>query len=280
MRNVFIKLEYDGTSFHGWQIQPRKRTVQGEVERVLTELCRVPIKLNGVSRTDAGVHAFCQCASFKGDFKIPVDRLIIAANHMLCGGRAHAGNVPDVRIIHAEEVPMEFHARYDAVGKKYVYRILETEQPDIFLRNQCWQVNAQLDIDAMRIASRHIVGEHDFKAFQAAGGKEMETTVRKILGLSIARASVECGRRALAIEVIGDGFLYNMVRIITGTLVYVGLGKKRADDVSGIIASMDRQNAGPTAPPQGLYLAEVYYKEEDMNAAASAFVANTMIGAK
>ena len=253
-RNVLLTIEYDGSGFHGWQRQPEVRTVQGELERVLTRVCGVPIDINGTSRTDAGVHALGQRASFKGDFGIPTDRLMLAANNLLAGGMNSQRGVGDVRIIASEEVPDDFHARFSSRGKMYRYIIRNCPDVDIFQRNYCYQVRQPLDIEAMMDAASYIEGTHDFKCFQAAGGQEKETTVRTIHSLNIRRQSEN-----VIIEVSGDGFLYNMVRIIVGTLTEVGLGKKRPEDVRNIIESRDRQKAGHTAPAEGLYLVEIYY---------------------
>lgn len=266
MKNVLLTIEYDGTNFCGWQKQPGQRSVQGELERVLSTICTREIKLNGTSRTDAGVHAYGQRASFEGDFGIPTDRIKIAANNLLSGaaidkGRSSIGTVGDVRITEVQEVPMGFHARFDATGKKYIYKIRNTKEPDIFSRNSCYQVAKPLNVDDMRKAAALMVGTHDFKCFQAAGGKELQTTVRTIFDITISTEGSKNGEFPCNIEIAvsGDGFLYNMVRIISGTLVDVGTGKLKAEWVPKIIEGKNRQMAGHTAPPQGLYLAEVYY---------------------
>jgi len=216
-------------------------------------VCNTGISLNGTSRTDAGVHALGQQASFKAEFGIPVERISYAANNILTGGM-NSITVGDVRIKEVLEMPLDFHARFDAKGKTYRYLILNREEISIFNRNYCYQVRKPLDIEAMQKAASMIIGTHDFKCFQAAGSEEKATTVRTINEIDIAKK----GQR-IAIEVTGDGFLYNMVRIIAGTLVEVGLGKKKQEEIPRIIESLDRCNAGHTAPPQGLYLARVYY---------------------
>lgn len=251
-----LTIEYDGSGFSGWQRQPHARTVQGELEAVLSRVCSCEIALNGTSRTDAGVHALGQRASFKGDFGIPTEKIMLAANNLLAGGQNSQRGVGEVRIIDVCEKPADFHARFDSKGKTYRYIIRNAEQPDIFARNYCYQVKKELDIEAMRNAAEHIVGTHDFKCFQAAGGNERLTTVRTVHRLAIFRRGEN-----VIIEVTGDGFLYNMVRIIVGTLVEVGLGKRQADELEVIIESGDRQKAGHTAPAEGLYLAEIYYDE-------------------
>jgi tRNA pseudouridine38-40 synthase len=291
VRNFLLTIEYDGSCFHGWQKQPGARTVQGELEAALSAVCRADVSLCGASRTDAGVHAYGQRANFRGDFGIPAERLAQAVNNRLGSGLAGAaggaaaaepkaehasvsagtppgagagrfpgiGRPGDLRVKEVALMPADFHARYNATGKKYVYRILTTPQTDIFLRNACWQVTDILDADAMRAAARHIVGTRDFKAFQAAGGHERKTTVRTVKRLDVKTAPVGADRLMTVIEITGDGFLYNMVRIIAGTLLLVGIGRMDPKDVRRTVESRDRQSAGPTAPPQGLYLAKVYY---------------------
>lgn len=261
MKNILLTIEYDGTGFFGWQRQSGVRTVQGELEKVLSKLCACPISINGTGRTDAGVHALGQRASFQGNFGIPTDRLAIAANNLLSGGKRRPGEVGDIRIIKAEEVLPDFHARYDAKGKKYIYRIRSGVSPNIFDRNYIYQIMGALNVGSMREAAKHLVGTHDFKCFQASGGEEKQTTVRTIFRIDIR----EHEENEIHIEVVGDGFLYNMVRIIAGTLVEVGKGQKQISDMEKIIASKNRSTAGHTAPPQGLYLAEVYYREEDIH---------------
>lgn len=256
-RNIFMTIEYDGSGFCGWQRQPNVRTVQGRLEEVLSHVCGTPIKINGTSRTDAGVHALGQCASFRGEFGIPTERIMLAANNILTGGRQALKGIGDVRITALCEMPQDFHARFSARGKQYRYLIRNLPEPDIFRRRYCYQVLQPLDIEAMRKAAAYIVGTHDFKCFQAAGGEEKETTVRTIYHLDIDRRGDD-----VVIEISGDGFLYNMVRIITGTLTEVGLGRRRPQELADILASRDRQQAGHTAPAAGLYLVEVYYDEQ------------------
>ena len=244
-KNILLKIEYDGTDFCGWQIQPDVPTVQGEIKKAINTLCGYEAEINGTSRTDAGVHAMGQMASFEGDIKIPTERLAYALNNLLPGS---------IRIKEALEKPTGFHARFDAKAKKYIYRIKNCSQRDPFKRNFYYFVEKPLDLHAMQKAAVYIEGKHDFKCFQAAGSTEKETTVRTVENLSIRKEADE-----IIIEITGDGFLYNMVRIITGTLVDVGHGKISPLEMPLIINSKDRKKAGHTAPPQGLYLAEVYY---------------------
>jgi tRNA pseudouridine38-40 synthase len=293
MRNVLMTLAYDGAGFHGWQKQPGQRTVQGVLEAALSRVCGEQIRLHGTSRTDAGVHAFGQRASFSGDFGIPAARIPVAANNLLA----------DVRVMDARDVPEGFHARYDAVGKTYLYRIACAREPDIFQRNYQYQLKEKPNVGKIETAAHAILGTHDFACFQTAGGTPRETTVRTIYGIQVAEKSLpdglgrlpgtapagnsppaagnswadglfqdnrprECrgqlgnGTEEIEIEVSGDGFLYNMVRILTGTLVEVGLGMRDAAEIPGILASKDRRRAGHTAPAHGLYLKNVFFDEQ------------------
>ncbi|MBR6473810.1 MAG: tRNA pseudouridine(38-40) synthase TruA [Firmicutes bacterium] len=256
-KNFLLKIAYDGSCFSGWQKQPDKRTVQGTLEDTLSAFTGIQIKLNGTSRTDAGVHALGQCASFSGEFSIPPEGLMKAANDRLSGGMNRKNNVGDVEILSIEEMPPDFHARFDCKGKTYRYVINSSPERDIFRRNYCYWIPERLDTDAMRLAAGYIIGEHDFKAFQASGGTERETTVRTITDVSVFTSDEKADD--VIIEVTGDGFLYNMVRIITGTLVEVGLGKRTPESVRDTIESEDRARAGHTAPAEGLYLKEIYY---------------------
>lgn len=299
-RNIWLKIAYDGSGFYGWQRQPDRRTVQGVLEEALSKFCDCDVQLQGTSRTDAGVHALGQCASFKGDFGIPVDRIPQAVNNYLAGGMSSLNPAGDVRILEAKEMPPEFHARYDCKGKTYRYIIRNSTDIDVFRKNYCYQMREFLDADRMKEAAQYIIGTHDFACFQTSGGTERETTVRTVKSLVIDRQikawsgdggivgndDSNAGRTAeksgiassgradeyvntaslgkitdcdIIIEITGDGFLYNMVRIIVGTLIEVGLGKREPSDLKRVIESKDRSQAGYTAPAAGLYLKEIYY---------------------
>lgn len=281
-RNILLTIEYDGTNFYGWQRQPDVRTVQGTLEDVLSKVCGRRILVDGAGRTDAGVHALGQSATFHGEFGIPTERIAYAVNNILSGNMKDG----DVRIVKAEEVPTGFHARFDAVGKKYVYRIRNADRMPVFMRDYRYRVWRKLDLEAMRQAAGFIVGTHDFECFQSAGGTPRESTVRTVKSLNLKSAVQDLNytgftafgtdnteitgagtdKTATAagididIEIVGDGFLYNMVRIIAGTLIEVGMGKTEPKFMKEIIRSKERGLAGFTAPPQGLYLAEVYYR--------------------
>ena len=249
-RNILLKIEYDGGAYCGWQIQPNVTTVQGEVEKALRRTTGYDIHINGTSRTDAGVHALGQMASFKTTCAIPENRIAFAVNNAL---------PPDIRITGAKEVPDDFHARFSAVGKKYIYKM--KEKVGAFESRYYYEVPAGLDLEKMQRAAAYIKGTHDFKCFQAAGSDIKDSTVRTIFDISIERSCTDSGGvNEYTLVVSGDGFLYNMVRIITGTLVDAGRGRIEPGELPRIIESRDRTLAGHTAPPQGLYLAEVYYE--------------------
>lgn len=260
VRNVLLTIEYDGTRLSGWQRQPLRRTVQGELERCLARILGQEVRLAGVSRTDAGVHAYAQKASFAMQNSIPLPNLKIALNNMLSGGKSRNLESSDIRIIEIEERTPDFHARFSSVGKKYIYRISNSLEDSVFERNYCYHVKKRLDVNSMRLAAQQIVGTHDFACFQAAGSNPRETTVRTIYSLEIIKEQED----RIAVHIKGNGFLYNMVRIIVGTLVEVGYGKISASSVKEIIDGKDRRNAGHTAPAAGLYLAEVYYEKTEL----------------
>lgn len=252
-KNILLTIAYDGAGFSGWQRQPDKPTVQGYLENTLSSLFKREIVLNGCSRTDAGVHALGACASFKADIGLPVEKIPMVVNNALCGREKGPFAIAPVRIVDAKEMPEDFHARFDCRGKKYVYRISNSKEIDVFSRNYVYHVEKPLDTAAMQKAAASLRGTHDFKSFESSGGNPRETTVRTIFDADVS------GEGQIEIAVSGDGFLYNMVRIIAGTLVDIGHGKIAAEDMKQIIEATDRTKAGHTAPPYGLYLAEVYY---------------------
>lgn len=262
-KNVLLTIAYDGAGFHGWQRQPSELTVQGHLETVMSRLFKTEIVLNGTSRTDAGVHAYGQRASFRAELGIPTEKIPMVVNNALSGAQKGAYAISPVRILEAEDMPEEFHARFDSVGKQYIYHIRNSQSVNVFGRNYVYHVKEQLDVDAMAEGARHLVGTHDFKSFEASGGNPRETTVRTIYDAVIdAQESTDPmghSGRDIKLYIKGDGFLYNMVRIITGTLVDLGLGKIAPEEMENIISTADRRCAGHTAPPYGLYLAEVFY---------------------
>ena len=254
MRNLLLTIRYDGSAYHGWARQSSVRTVCGRLEEVLSGYFDTPITLEGASRTDAGVHANGQRATLRTELGVPTDKIPMVFNTALADDRLEG--LSDIEVLAAREMPEGFHARFDAKGKRYIYKIRNAEKADIFLKRYRWQIMKPLDVEAMRAACPYIIGEHDFACFQSAGGTPRETTVREIYSLDLSRSGDE-----IELRVEGNGFLYNMVRIITGTLAEVGLGKRRPEDLKDIIESKDRAKAGVIAPPGGLWLDEVFYQE-------------------
>ena len=245
MKNIKLTIEYDGTNYHGWQIQQNSITVQEVVQNAIKRLLGEETSVIGCSRTDVGVHAYGQTLNFMTQSNIPPDKFSFALNNLL---------PTDIVVRKSELVPDDFHARYNAKGKKYRYLVINSSQPSALNRNRAWHVKPVLDVEKMVEAAKAFLGEHDFAAFQATGG-QVRSTVRTIYNIMVNRMP----DNIISIEVEGNGFLYNMVRIIAGTLVYVGLGKLRPDEVTEIIESGDRKRAGITAPAHGLYLIEVLY---------------------
>jgi len=247
MRNLKLIVEYDGTNYHGFQSQARVGlpTIQDELERVLVRWTGEEVKVIGASRTDAGVHARGQVVNFHTGWPIPVEKIPLALNS--------GGLPPDIVIRQAEEVALDFHAQFQARNKTYRYTIYNSRIPSAFWHRYSWYVPVQLDCQAMAEAARYLLGTHDFAAFRAAGATS-RTTVR-----TIYQMAVEQEGPLLTITINGNGFLYNMVRIIAGTLVEVGKGKLAPEAMMKIIQSRDRSQAGQTAPPQGLCLLEVNY---------------------
>lgn len=252
MRNILLTIKYDGSKYSGWQRQPGKRTVCGRLEETFSEYFKQDIRLEGTSRTDAGVHAYGQCATLRADLGVPIEKLPMVLNTALADDRMEG--ISDIQIVDAKDMPEGFHARFDSKGKRYIYKIRNTKDIDIFQKNYCFHVREPLDIDAMKKASEYIVGEKDFACFQTAGGNPVETTVREVYSIKITKEDEN-----VFIAVEGSGFLYNMVRIIVGTLVEVGLGKRTPESIDEVIKSKDRGNAGRTAPAGGLYLDEVFF---------------------
>lgn len=244
MNNIRLTLQYDGTLYHGWQIQPNAKTVQETVKDAIKSITGEEVNLIGCGRTDSGVHAINYTASFLTNSSIPWDKFAPALNTKLPS---------DIRILSSESMPCDFHAKNSAKGKTYIYRILNSFSPNAFERNYSWHYKIPLDIEKMQLASRAFLGEHDFSGF-ASSGMSVKTTVRTIYDISVEKSG-----DIITVSVSGNGFLYNMVRIISGTLVFAGHDKINCHEMEDIIASCDRTRAGITAPPQGLFLKEVYY---------------------
>lgn len=242
--NLKLTIKYDGTNYHGWQVQPNGITVQEVIESALSEIAKKKITVTGCSRTDAGVHAAMHVSSFKFDSSIPVHKLALILNQKL---------PKDIRAVECTEVDDSFNARFDTKEKTYRYRILNAPHNDPFLSRYVWHYPIELNVLKMQKAAACMVGKRDFTAFMASGSN-IKTTVR-----NLKRVDVQKEGDLITITATADGFLYNMVRIIAGTLVYVGNGKLDADEVGRIIEEKDRRLGGVTAPPEGLMLEEVVY---------------------
>ena len=274
MRRIKLTVAYDGTNYCGWQVQPNGITVQEVLNRALTELLGTETRTTGASRTDSGVHARGNVAVFETDARMPAERFAFALNTYL---------PPDIRIQGSEEVPEAFHPRFTSTIKTYEYRILHRTFPDPTRRLDHLFCYDRLDVEAMRRALACVVGEHDFRSFQGAGGEaSTHTTVRTIYSAEIIREPLEELRTflrrktqtedqgissgmkeeyILRIRITGNGFLYNMVRILAGTLLDIGRGHLKEEDMLRILEARDRNEAGPTAPAHGLTLLSIRYPE-------------------
>ncbi len=247
-KNIKIVLEYDGSRYDGWQKQGNTdNTIQGKIEAILYKWSGEEIEVHGSGRTDAGVHARGQVANFH-------------INEKLCSDAKTAMNYlnqylpEDIRVLSAEEMPERFHSRLLAIRKTYSYSVDMSLKKNVFERKYVWGLGEKLDIAAMRKAADYFVGEHDFKSF-CSNKKMKKSTVRRIDSIYIEEMDSK-----VVFSYTGNGFLYNMVRILTGTLVEVGLGKRKPEEMKRILAAMNREAAGMTAPPEGLFLVTVEYE--------------------
>ena len=244
MRNVAARAMFDGTNYHGWQVQKSDSTVAGAIESALSRLCGHAVKVSGCGRTDAGVHAERYCFNFKTTSSIPPEKLPLAANSLL---------PRDIAVQSALYADDTFDANLSCVKKEYAYRIFNSRVRDPFFNNRAYFYPYELDVGAMSLAARHFVGTHDFAAVRSVG-TETKTTVR-----TVHWYEVEEKGRIVELRVCADGFLYNMARAMAGTLLYVSEGKIRPDDIPALLESGDRRIAGPTVPPGGLYMTRIWY---------------------
>lgn len=267
MRYLKITVAYDGAAFCGWQWQPTVRTVQGELERAWREITGETVRVTAAGRTDSGVHAAGQVVGVETSAAIVPHKLVLALNYAL---------PEDVVVRAVEPAPEGFHATRDAKRKRYRYLLLNDPRRPLLLRNYVWHVPTPLDAAAMHRCAQELVGTHDFASFQSVGS-ERESTVRTIDRLTVARGGMSASEPGdpdgqvspglfspeadalVTIDVRGDGFLYNMVRAIAGTLVVIGRGRRGEGWLTEVLAARDRCAAGQTAPPQGLSLVEVDY---------------------
>jgi tRNA pseudouridine38-40 synthase len=244
MRRIKLVLEYCGTRYHGWQVQPNALSVQECIERPLTQMTNSPVRLHAAGRTDAGVHALGQVAHFDTLSTMPLPALQRGLNSLL---------PDDIAVRQVTEVPMDFHARYAARQKTYAYVVHNHPVRSAFVAPYTWYVPQPFDVPAMRSAAQVLVGRHDFSAFRAASCAA-RSPVRCVSRIAVKRRAAR-----IFFVVCADGFLQHMVRNIVGTLVDIGLGKIPAEAMTAILQSRQRQFAGPTAPPQGLFLVRVRY---------------------
>ncbi len=248
MRNIKLIIQYDGTDFHGWQRQPGLRTVQGELDRVIETVTSAVPTTMASGRTDAGVHALGQVVCFQTPNKLRVEALARAFNAML---------PYDIRVLSAVDVPLDFHATVHALSKRYRYQVDNRYLIDPFHRRTSWHQSKRLDIEAMYEEGQVLIGRHDFRSFET-GYPNRASSVRTILAVDVRRVG-----DMVQIEVEADGFLYNMVRSIAGSLVLIGQRNRARGWLGHVLRSMDRQLAGPTAPPQGLFMLYVVYPGEN-----------------
>lgn len=245
MRNIKLVLQYEGTRYQGWQKQESTaNTIQSKLEAVLFKMCQEPVALAGSGRTDAGVHAYGQVANFHTVSQMGLKEMMEYINRYL---------PEDIAVISIEEVPLRFHSRLNAKEKIYCYRVLNTEVPHVFDRRFTYCVPEALDVEAMKKAAEYLLGTKDFKAFTSAK-KGKKSTVRTVYEIAIERIGEE-----IRFTYKGNGFLYHMVRILTGTLLEVGQGIRQPEDIKQILHSGERKNAGALVPAQGLALIQVGY---------------------
>jgi tRNA pseudouridine38-40 synthase len=246
MKNIKATIQYDGTNYHGFQIQVKQNlpTIQGTLESCLMRVLKEPVKIIGAGRTDAGVHAEGQVINFVSATKIPLERLPLAVNCQL----------PDDLVVQkVEEVPLDFHAQYSALGKYYIYRIYNNRTPSVFYRRYSYFIPYKLNFDLIQEGCTLFEGTHNFKSFSASGAT-VKSYVRTIHSLKLLKNG-----DLWEFHIQGNGFLYNMVRIIVGTLLELGKGKRDLASIGEALEKQDRTLAGQTAPPQGLCLKKVFY---------------------
>lgn len=244
MKNIKIIIEYDGTNYCGWQKQEGLKTIEGEIEKAIYKSTGQNVKLYASGRTDAGVHAMAQVANFKIDTTIPAERIKYPLNDKL---------PEDIVIIKSEEVDYNFHSRFNAKSKTYKYLIYQNETRSALLRNCAYHTDYKLNLEEMKKSLKYLIGRKDFTSFTAIRSNE-EKNIRTIFSADLYQ-----DKDFIVFEIKGNGFLHNMVRIIVGTLIEIGYGKRKADDMKNIIEKKDRLSAGKTVSSCGLYLKEVEY---------------------
>ena len=246
MKRVMLVVAYEGTNYCGWQVQPGEKTIEGVLNQALSELLGEQIVVTGASRTDSGVHSYGNVAVFDTNTRIPAEKISYALNQRL---------PEDIVVQSSREVSADFHPRHCDSRKTYEYRILNRKMPLPMCRRDTYFYYHTLDVERMRQAAEYLVGEHDFKSFCATAAV-VETTVRRIYALDVERVG-----DVIVIRVTGNGFLYNMVRIIAGTLILIGAGKKEPESIQAMLSACDRSAAGPTAPAHGLTMIGMGYED-------------------
>ncbi|WP_312814666.1 tRNA pseudouridine(38-40) synthase TruA [Sedimentibacter sp.] len=246
VRNIKLKISYDGTQYHGWQTQLNRATVQETIEQAICVVMKQKVNLTGSGRTDSGVHALGQVANFAADTNIPEEKIKIALNSILPN---------DIRIIDSVDVPIEFNSRFDAHDKTYMYQIYNNSVWSPFYSRYSCFVPVSMEFDKMVEAAKHLVGTHDFKGFMAAGS-DVKTSIRTVYETELIKED-----QLIRFYINGNGFLYNMVRIIAGTLIDIGKGTKSINCIEEAIINRDRTLLGQTAPAQGLFLMSVNYND-------------------
>lgn len=257
MKRIRLIVAYDGTEYHGWQVQDNAVTVEEVLTKALSELLRETVEVIGASRTDAGVHAMGNVAVFDTDTKIPPEKIAIALNHFL---------PEDIRVLKSEETTSDFHPRYCDSEKIYEYRIVNTSIQIPVLQRYSYHVYHKLNVGDMKKAAEMLIGTHDFSAFCSAGS-QVKSKIRTVYAIDIRQREIDSvnGGSELVIRIRGNGFLYNMVRIIAGTLIEVGIGRRSVDSVKEAVETGERSKAGPTAPAQGLFLMGIEYRKAPKN---------------
>ena len=247
MRNIAMRIMFDGSQYHGWQVQKSVVSVAGTLEAALSRLCGHTVKVHGCGRTDAGVHAERYCANFRTSSGIPPERLPLAVNSLL---------PPDIAVQRAVYTNDTFDANLSCIKKEYTYRIMSSRIRDPFYSHRAYFYPQKLDVAAMTKAAKHFVGTHDFAAVRSTG-TETKTTVRTVYWYEVMEKD-----RFTELQVCADGFLYNMARAMVGTLIYVSEGKISPDEIPALLEMKDRRLTGPTVPPGGLYLTRIWYDGE------------------
>lgn len=251
MRNLLLSICYDGTEYHGWQVQQNAVSVQQVFQDALQKVLSERPDVKGCSRTDAGVHALEFCVNFHTEHSIPCGRLVGALNHFL---------PDDIAVLSCREVPPEFHARYSCRGKQYIYRIWNRQTRDPFLRDRVLHYWYPLNLGRLNRAALNFLGTHDFTSFCAEDAREPGNMERTVTNAVWSREG-----NMFTFTVAADGFLYHMVRIMVGTMLRVAQGKLEPEEIPRILEAQNRSAAGPTAPPQGLFLQKVFYGDVDDN---------------